>query len=336
MAERVTVVIPTFNSGRYLDECLRALREQDYPQNRVEVVIADAGSTDGTLEIARSHGVDRIVDNPLRTGEAGKAAGIRAAGGDLIAFVDSDNVVVGEDWLARMTEPFADPDVMGAEPRRWHHRREDHYINRWHALAGVADPLTLYVGNYCRESLVTNTWTGYPHRSERRDGWEKVSLDPRWVPVLGANGFVVRAAVLSEVDIGDYLFDLDAVYEAVQRGHREVALVDVPVRHYFCDGLAGFRHKTRRRGDDFLYFRSRGQRTYPWGGRQRRGMVDFVFSTVLVAPVLLDAVRGWRRKPDPAWAFHPVACWLTLAIYTMAVVRARVRPQAMSREGWRQ
>jgi glycosyltransferase involved in cell wall biosynthesis len=336
MQERVSVVIPTFNSQRYLDECLRSLREQDYPSDRVEIVIADAGSTDRTLAIARDHGVERIVDNPLQTGEAGKAAGLRAASGDLIALVDSDNVVVGSDWLTRMVSPFADPDVMGAEPRCWHYRREDHYINRWHALTGVADPLTLYIGNYCRESLVTGTWTGYPHRSERRDGWEKVTLDPRWVPVLGANGFVVRAAVLRELQIGDYLFDLDAVHEAVQRGHRVVALVDAPVRHYFCDGLAGFRRKTRRRGTDFLFFRSRGQRSYPWGGRQRRGIVDFIVSTVLVVPIVLDAVRGWRRKPDPAWAFHPLAAWLTLGIYAVAVVRGRIRPRAMSREGWRQ
>jgi hypothetical protein len=235
-----------------------------------------------------------------------------------------------------MTGPFADPEVMGAEPRRWDHRREDHYINRWHALTGVADPLTLYIGNYCRESLVTGTWTGYPHRTDRRDGWEKVVLDPRWVPVLGANGFVVRAAVLHELDIGDYLFDLDAVHDAVQRGHCAVGLVDVPVRHYFCDGLAGFRRKTRRRSDDFFFFQSRGQRSYPWGSRQRRGIVDFILSTTLIAPVLLDAARGWRRKPDPAWAFHPVACWLTLAIYAAATVRARIRPRAMSRQDWRQ
>jgi glycosyltransferase involved in cell wall biosynthesis len=299
-------------------------------------VIADAGSTDRTLEIARRHDVERTVGNPLQTGEAGKAAGLRAAGGDLIALVDSDNVVVGRDWLARMTQPFEDPEVMGAEPRRWHHRPQDHYINRWHALTGVADPLTLYLGNYCRDSLVTNTWTGYPHRSERREGWEKVTLDPRWVPVLGANGFVVRAAVLRELEIGDYLFDLDAVHAAVQRGHRTVALVDVPVRHYFCDGLKGFSRKTRRRGDDFLYFRSQGQRSYPWAGSQMRRIVDFALSTVLVAPVLIDAVRGWRRKPDRAWAFHPVACWLTLAIYAISSIRARVRPRAMSREGWRQ
>ena len=68
----------------------------------VEIVIADAGSTDGTLEVIERYGVDQVVDNPLQTGESGKAAGMRARG-EVLAFVDPDNVLVGTDWLRRMT-----------------------------------------------------------------------------------------------------------------------------------------------------------------------------------------------------------------------------------------
>ena len=75
----VSIVIPTLNSERTLDECLRSIAAQDVPRGSYEIVIADGGSTDGTLAIASARGVDRVVGNPLKTGEAGKAAGIRAA-----------------------------------------------------------------------------------------------------------------------------------------------------------------------------------------------------------------------------------------------------------------
>lgn len=333
----VSVILPTLNADRYLDECLSSLRAQDWPSDRLEIVIADAGSTDRTLEIADAHGVDVVVPNSLRTGEAGKAEAIRHANGELLCSVDSDNVVIGTDWLRRMTAPFADPEVIAAEVARFDYRGEDHPINRWHALTGVADPLTLYTGNYARDSLVTGTWTGMPHETESREGWEKVILRPGAVPVLGANGFVVRRSAFDVVPLGEYFFDLDFVADLVAAGHRVVARVDAAVRHYFCDGIRGFIRKTRRRADDFLYFSREGRRSYDWtSARRRRDIVRFVVATVLVLPQVRDMVRGMRRRRDPAWWFHLPACWLTLAIYAVALVRARFAPAMLDRSDWRQ
>jgi glycosyltransferase involved in cell wall biosynthesis len=333
---RLSVVIPTYNAARFLDECLGALRDQTYPRDHVEIVIADAGSQDDTLAIAARHDVDQVVENPLRTGEAGKGAGVKAATGDIVVFVDSDNIVVGRDWLERMVVPFEDPDVFATEASRFHYRREDHYINRWHALTGAADPLTIYMGNYCRESLLTGTWTGYPHPSEQRDGWDKVTLEPGHVPVIGANGFAIRRSVFDEHPIGDYLFDLDYVHDVVQRGQRTIGRVDVAIRHYFSDSLSSYRRKTRRRSDDFFYYRSQGQRSYPWTGNRTRAIASFILETVLVVPVLRQVLRGYSRRADPAWGFHLVACWLNLWIYTQSTIRGVLRPAPLTREGWRQ
>ena len=54
-------------------------------------------------------------------------------------------------------------------------------------------------------------------------------------------------------------------------------------------------------------------------------------------PVLLSAIRGYRRVPDAAaWAWHPVACWITLVTYATGVVRGRLRPRMLSRDDWKQ
>jgi glycosyltransferase involved in cell wall biosynthesis len=333
----VTAVLPTLNAQRYLDECLRALREQDYA-GEIEILIVDGGSTDRTVAIAREHGVDRILENPLRSGEAGKAVGVKAARGDLILLLDSDNIVVGSDWLRRMVRPFIEDDeVIGCEPARFEYRRQDHPINRWHALLGAADPLTIYTGNYARDSVLTGRWTDCPHACESRDGWERVRLYPNWVPVLGANGFMIRKVAYETVPVGDYLFDLDYVHQLVLAGHSVVGRADVAVRHYFCDGVRRFKAKTRRRVDDYFFFSSSGQRSYPWTGRRTRAMAEFVVSTVLVVPIVREAMRGYRRYPDvEAWAWHVFACWITLLVYATGVIRGRLRPTMLSREGWGQ
>lgn len=333
----VSVILPTLNAERYLEECLGALLAQRWPRDRLEIVMADAGSSDGTLVIARRMGVDVILPNPLRTAEAGKAVAIRASCGELICSVDSDNIVVGDDWLERMTAPFEDPEVFAAEVARFNHRPQDRLVNRWHALAGVADPLTLYTGNYARDSCITGTWTGLPHGLEQRDGWERVTLEPDAVPVLGANGFVLRRSILEQVALeGDYYFDLDYVDQVVRAGHPVIARVDAEVRHYFCDGLRQYAKKTRRRADDFFYFSGTGARSYPWTRRRQLQMARFAISTVLVLPIMVDMARGWRRKPDVAWLFHLPACVITLWVYAVATIRGRIAPKMLDRDQWRQ
>ena len=152
---KISFVIPVLNSERTLGACLDAIRAQDYPRADYEVVIADAGSSDRTLAIARAAGVDTIVPNPLKTGEAGKTAGIKAATGDVIALVDSDNILPDPAWLARMMAPFADPDVIATEPIEYTARAEDPALTRYFALLGMNDPICLFTGNYDRVSAVT-------------------------------------------------------------------------------------------------------------------------------------------------------------------------------------
>jgi len=54
-------------------------------------------------------------------------------------------------------------------------------------------------------------------------------------------------------------------------------------------------------------------------------------------PVIVTAIRGHLRKPDAgAWAWHPLACWITLIVYAAGVVRGRLRPRMLDRTSWRQ
>jgi glycosyltransferase involved in cell wall biosynthesis len=301
----------------------------------VEIVIADAGSTDATLELARTYGVDQVVGNPLQTGESGKAVGARAARGEVLAFVDSDNILVGTDWLRRMTAPFADLEVVSAEALRWDYAPHYGFVDRYCALTGVNDPASIFVGNYGRYSYLTGRWTGFPVDQEQRDGYIRVRVDPELMPTMGANGYLVRAEPFREVLEGDYVFDIDAVGTLARHGYDLVARVDVPIGHLFSPSYRVFARKTRRRARDFLFYSGRGERSYPWN-RYRRGLGLFVLATVTTVPLLAQSAIGYSRRRDRAWWFHPVACWTTLAIYGWESVRARVKPGKLTRRDWRQ
>ena len=86
----VSIVVPTLNSARYLREVLDGVVAQTY--GRWELVVVDGGSTDATREIAAGYPRTRV----LRQRGVGIAdawnEGIEAARGELIGFLDSDDV----------------------------------------------------------------------------------------------------------------------------------------------------------------------------------------------------------------------------------------------------
>jgi glycosyltransferase involved in cell wall biosynthesis len=345
MEPTVSVVIPTLNSGKTLKDCLESITAQDYPAEKLDIIIADAGSTDSTLEIietarSKSNVPVKVVPNRLKTGEAGKAAGLRCAGGEVIAFVDSDNILSGVDWLKRMVEPFADDAVVATEPIEYTYRKNDGYITRYCALIGMNDPLCLFLGNYDRYSAITDRWTEMPHRAEDRGGYFVVELDKDHLPTIGANGFLIYRSVLEKCDTGDYLFDIDVIYEILDGSapSRPIrfAKVKTGIIHIFSGDMKTFARKQRRRIRDYNYYNKLGVRKYPWKSHGRRGLFRFIFSCVTVVPLLSQSLRGYMRRPDAAWLFHAVACWITLYEYGCGTVSGIFGAKELTREGWRQ
>jgi glycosyltransferase involved in cell wall biosynthesis len=83
----VSVIIPTFNSERFLEKCLTSLEDQSY--KRLEMIIVDDGSNDSTVEIVRRHDY-RVIRNPRRGRTEAKNEGVQRSLGEYLLFVDSD------------------------------------------------------------------------------------------------------------------------------------------------------------------------------------------------------------------------------------------------------
>lgn len=98
----ISVVIPNFNGRRWLPACLSSLGRQRLAPH--EVIVVDNGSTDGSLEFLRSEQRDvRLLELGHNTGFAAAAnRGFAVAAGELVALLNTD-VVLAEDWLARMS-----------------------------------------------------------------------------------------------------------------------------------------------------------------------------------------------------------------------------------------
>lgn len=93
--ELASVIIPVYNSGKYLDDCIRSVLQQVY--QRIEVILVDDGSTDNSGEICDQYSkTDERVSAIHKQNEgvsSARNAGIEKAEGNYIVFLDSD------DWL---------------------------------------------------------------------------------------------------------------------------------------------------------------------------------------------------------------------------------------------
>ena len=103
----LSIVMPVWNGAEFIAEAITSLLDQD-DAGPLEVVVADDGSTDASAEVAAAAGA-RVVSRPHAGVAAARNVGIAAARGELIGFLDSDDVSLPGTLRARR-------DVLAAEP----------------------------------------------------------------------------------------------------------------------------------------------------------------------------------------------------------------------------
>lgn len=199
------------------------------------------------------------------------------------------------------------------------------------------DPMSYFLGNYNRFSYLSRTFTRMKvHVVSVTSEAVIVDVDQRAVPTFGANGFMIRRSALEGLQWKPYYFDIDVFQQAVAAGHNRIGIVKTETRHLFCDSISMFRRKQARRIRDYFYHRKEKRRTYKYSSVPAVKYLMFVFATVTVLPLLWQSVRGYMYKPDRAWWFHPLACWITLWEYSKGTLMSFFRTAEYDRSEWKQ
>jgi GT2 family glycosyltransferase len=110
---RVSIVVLGYNEERFLDGCLAAVLDQDYPRDQYEVLFVDNGSSDGSLALTQER-FPEIRTIPLDRNYGfggGNNRGAAHVRGDLVVFLNADTVV-HQGWLGGLVRAIdADPQV---------------------------------------------------------------------------------------------------------------------------------------------------------------------------------------------------------------------------------
>ena len=109
-APSVSVIVPVYNEGGKIGECIEALLAQDLTEAEWEVIVVDNGSTDSTADVVADYPVEFVREDDAVGSYAARNRGIAAAQGAILAFTDADCVPV-PGWLRIALAAFEDPAV---------------------------------------------------------------------------------------------------------------------------------------------------------------------------------------------------------------------------------
>jgi glycosyltransferase involved in cell wall biosynthesis len=172
----VSIVIPTLNEGAYIERCLKAVSELDYPKDRLTVTVVDSGSKDETVSKARKFGA-LIYQIEPKTISSSRNLGAEKSSSDIIAFLDAD-CVVSPDWLKKAVTHFQNANnvAVGSYPS---------------VLANEANALQQLLAKVARGTTCRKTdWLPSANFIVRRSAFERVS------------GFDENLTTCEDADIG--------------------------------------------------------------------------------------------------------------------------------------
>jgi len=145
----VTLLIPTWNAGPEFPEILHCMRAQQLGCP-FEILVIDSGSTDGTAEFLRGQPV-RLIEIPNVEFNHGltRNLGIREARGEIVVLATQDARPADDQWMQRLVDCFADPQVAGAYSRQLPRPDANPFIrdrlSSW--VATAAAPRAQFVAN---------------------------------------------------------------------------------------------------------------------------------------------------------------------------------------------
>lgn len=312
VSPKVSFIIPTLNSEQTLEKCLLSIKKQNYPKHLIEILIIDGGSTDKTLVIANKY-TAKILGNPYVYQEPAKEIGIKRASGKIAFFTDSDNIIVGKNWIKSMVLPYLqEPNTtvfLGQTVPAPDSNSFDRYLGYL-----STDPLTFFI---------------YQNASTPRlfgNSYKAISSNPNYsiyrfnisnhILIGQAQGLGVRTPFTKyKKYIND---DILSVIKHLDKGSCLAFVPNAKVYHYHVKSINEFIKKYSWRTRNNLIQKHKGsglinRQQYLNKSRQIRQFVFPIYALSIIFPIY-DSIRLYTKYKDPVVFWHPIASLILTCI----------------------
>ena len=190
---------------------------QDYPKEKIEILLGDGGSKDKTIGIIKSYEkkypkIVKLIHNPKQYSEGkgmGKDMLTRMAKGEFLAILDQDNLLIQKEWIKNLISILLNyAEIKGVQSRMMASKNAsatDKYLN----YLGTEDP---FATPYSLNGQVTLNPKKFPYN--KKGNFYVYNSNINNFLYAGGDGFVIRKKDLME--IGGYTQDIDNFYRMAQ------------------------------------------------------------------------------------------------------------------------
>jgi len=302
---KVSFVLGIYNAERTLRQCLDGILMQDYPWNKYEIIIVDGGSSDDTIKIINEYAGKnrqlRLLHNPAKLSEGrgmSKDIGVKASTGEIIIFLDHDNIILHKDWLNLMVSPYQNRGIMATQSFLSYKETDSNFLKYVNAT-GVEDSFAIPY------SIVSQAIFNPRNFELLNDSFYVHKLSPDFVLFGGANGGSFRKEVFRKIN--GYTRDVD-VYASMAEYRMKVAVVK-GTRLYHATS-SSFLDFLMKKGIYFYRFIKNDYKVkkFQWIPRDFKGKIRFylrVMHNLSIIGPLFFSIRQFLKTGRFFWLLHP-------------------------------
>lgn len=303
----VSVIIATYNSEKVLERTLVALRKQTYPQELLEVILIDGGSTDNTLELAKLYECV-VLENPKTDPVNAKMIGFNYSHGKYVVTLDHDEVLDNENSITNRVIILSENKECKVAFCSGYRRPQDYPgLNQY--ISEYGDPFSLFIYRFSKdEKFFLHDLAKRAYTEENNEKYAKF--------VFGndvSNVILELCCVATMIDkeyfasISDFLAKPDEMvhlfYIMLSHGVNSVIVAkNDPVVHYSVDSIRAYIPKLKWRIINNIHYPERseqgysGRKNYATGFSKNKKYFFILYSLSIFIPLIDSTFMSIKRK----------------------------------------
>ncbi|MBS3085480.1 glycosyltransferase [Candidatus Pacearchaeota archaeon] len=329
---KISIVTCTYNGERVIGEYFNGIFAQDYPKNKIELILNDGGSTDKTLEIIKKYQqkypkIVKIYHNPEQY-SIGRGFGMdmatRKAKGEIIVQLDQDNILVQKDWLKNMIQILIkNKDITGVQSRLFIPEKAsltDKYVN----AIGIEDPFAI---PYSLNAQIALNPKKFDYNKNGKFFIYEINKEKFYY--AGDNGFAIRKKDFLET--GGYTQDIDNFWRMANSNKKYKIAVPKDIRLYHKT-TTELKHLLNKR----IYYighyllKNYERRDFYWFDfkkntfKQNLRFIKSVLFNLAFIPGLIQGLSKAVKEKKSYWLIHSFVLFLITIGYIYAFFYANI------------
>lgn len=319
----LSLIIPTLNEEKRIGFCLNALLSQNYPRDKMEIIIVDGGSEDKTLSIVNNFSSKvkiKVVDNSEKKDpETAKFLGFQEVQGEIFTCLDADMYLTSPKALKIIIASLKENESLCAAFVGYFVNKKDKALNRFISYDFLQrDPFYQFLTPKMDSAL-----------KKKEKNYQLCRFAKENLPTIGGTGFYRRKLISPILKNKDKYFDIDIPLELVERGYNQFAYVDkVGYYHQHARSLINLLKKRWRNVDNGIgngYLPNYQKRKYRWLNPTEPKNFFLISLWIIYAnlffPELIRGITKSLKYKDVSFLYEPIVALLVTDVVLFAFLK---------------